>query len=62
MSLDCTCDEWKTSGSQLHAFAVLAFTHGMFYTGKQFIFCPWCGKKLNEEHYTSTLVMEKKDI
>jgi hypothetical protein len=42
----CSCDEWKEGMAQLDGFTMLAYTHEMHYTGKQFRYCPWCGEKL----------------
>lgn len=46
MYVPCECADWVEGNAQLDSFTVLAFTHGMHYTGKQFRYCPWCGKKL----------------
>jgi hypothetical protein len=44
---ECTCDGWKKSNKQIESAQMLAWTHGMIYTGDIMNFCPWCGKKLD---------------
>ena len=44
----CNCKKWEVGEPQLRSFTSLAWTHGLYYTGATFSFCPWCGKKLKE--------------
>jgi len=44
----CICKDWKKSMSQIEGAQFMAQNHGMQYTGKQFLYCPWCGKKRAE--------------
>ena len=49
---DCDCDGWKDSMEQIsNAQFMSELHHGAPYTGWQFIWCPWCGKKrqLNDQ-------------
>lgn len=41
----CTCKAWEKSMPQIEGAQMLELVHGGRYTGKQFIYCPWCGKK-----------------
>lgn len=34
--------------AQLDGFVMLGFTQGYKYTGKPFIYCPWCGKQIKD--------------
>ena len=45
----CECDKWKRSMEQIDNYFMLGWTHGMRYTGDEFIYCPWCAKELKEE-------------
>ena len=47
--VECICKGWKTGMGQISSAQVLAFNHGMKYTGKIFSYCPWCGKKLTSK-------------
>jgi hypothetical protein len=40
------CMDWKESMEQITGAQLLADAHGIVYTGKSFIFCPWCGEKI----------------
>lgn len=45
----CSCKGWKENIGQLNAHIAFALNHcqsGWF--GRQFKYCPWCGKKLRE--------------
>jgi hypothetical protein len=46
---DCDCQEWKESNPQIRAATIIAHVHGAVYTGSHWKFCPWCGKRLEEE-------------
>jgi len=42
----CTCKDWKVAVPQIQTAQLVNDNHhGKPYTGKQFIYCPWCGKK-----------------
>ena len=50
MSLECDCKDWKENIDKLNAGAMMQYIHGQKgYTGKTFIFCPWCSKELKEK-------------
>ncbi len=44
----CRCKEYLNSMSQIEQAQILAYTHGIRYTGKPFVYCPWCGQVLEE--------------
>ena len=44
----CDCEGWKQSCPQIDVIMTLAWSHGVPYTGKVFVYCPWCGKRLAE--------------
>ena len=46
MQLNCDCKDYKEGKNILDGITTLAYTHGVLYTAKQFVYCPWCGKKL----------------
>lgn len=62
--VECTCDGWKKSNKQIESAQILAYTHGMKYTGDTMVYCPWCGKlleKLNvdlSKHYQPVDIMD----
>lgn len=42
----CDCEGWKTNLPKINGYIEMGRIHGMGdYTGQQFIYCPWCGKK-----------------
>ena len=43
---DLKCSGWETGMKQIIGAQMLADNHGMKYTGKAFVFCPWCGQKI----------------
>ena len=52
--MEC-CKDWKENIEKVTAPAMLLYARnphhypdGRVYDGKQFIFCPWCGKKRRE--------------
>ena len=45
----CTCIGWEKSMQQIEGTQFMAFNHGVKYTGKQMLYCPWCGKKRTEQ-------------
>jgi hypothetical protein len=47
--MDCECKGWKESVPQIEDAQVLAWKQGREYTGEKFLFCPWCGKTLNNQ-------------
>lgn len=49
MSLKCDCEDYEGSMAQIIRAQLLEHVHGGQYTGKVFIYCPWCGKLLIEE-------------
>ncbi len=44
----CDCEDWKAAMPQIEMAQSMAWIHGDRYTAKQFIYCPWCGKKREE--------------
>lgn len=48
MNKDCNCQEWENNYPQLSAVLLLAKIHALGYSGLPFVFCPWCGKKLED--------------
>lgn len=46
--VECTCEGWKKSNHQIESAQMLAWTHGMMYTGDVMRYCPWCGKFLEK--------------
>ncbi len=49
-NLTCDCEDFKLGMPQIAQAQIMAspamFSWGTKYTGKQFKFCPWCGKVL----------------
>lgn len=45
----CECDGWQKGMDQVIGAQCLADNHGIKYTGGIFAYCPWCGKKREEE-------------
>ena len=48
----CNCKDWKPNIEIINGFismqTVMAWGNKDGYTGKPFVYCPWCGKKLKE--------------
>ncbi len=42
----CNCDGYLESMPQIESAQILAYTHGLKYTGMPFIYCPWCSLTL----------------
>ena len=48
--MQCDCKDWQENIKILDGWAMMSKIHGGGgYTGKCFKFCPWCGKRLEEE-------------
>lgn len=50
--MNCTCKDWEPNMRAINGPIVLQSIRsgGRYqYTGKQFVYCPWCGKKLKEQ-------------
>jgi len=45
VTLHCNCEDWKYA-KKIDSIIMYANVHGIKYDGKQFIYCPWCNKKL----------------
>ena len=46
---DCICIDWKDNIAQLNSgFTMQAIHGGGGYSGKHFIYCPWCARKLEQ--------------
>ncbi len=46
---ECKCNDWKENIDELNsgfAFMSIRSTSYEGYSGKHFIYCPWCSKKL----------------
>lgn len=43
----CTCDGWEKGYPEFDKFIMLGFSHGIFWQGGVWEFCPWCGKRIN---------------
>ena len=50
----CKCEDWKENiekiNDPIEFQAIRSCTSG--YTGKIFVYCPWCGKELEKENET----------
>jgi len=46
----CECEDWTESIEKLNTAWVL-LGPAMQYGGKEFVYCPWCGEKLQEVNY-----------
>ena len=47
----CKCEDWVKNIDNLNSGFEFMATHGFSgYTGKIFIYCPWCGKLLEKEN------------
>jgi len=45
---DCKCEDWIENISKINgAFTMQCIHGGSGYEGKQFVYCPWCGKELS---------------
>ena len=44
--MNCDCKKWEQNMPLLDGCVVIADIHHCQYTGSQFAFCPWCGKRL----------------
>jgi len=49
MTLVCICDDWIEGMEQIISLQEFGYLHDVYYTGKPFIFCPWCGELLMVE-------------
>lgn len=48
----CTCDDFKENAPKVDSLITLAslrYATRDGYTGKIFVYCPWCGKHLIEK-------------
>ena len=46
----CNCQDWKENIDRANAGFVISHVHGLGgYAGKQWSYCPWCGKGLEKE-------------
>lgn len=45
----CDCQDWKPGIEEINGFISFAWCHDIGYKGKCFVFCPWCGKKLEKK-------------
>ena len=53
------CEDWRQGIEELSGMATMLYVHGGRYQGKQFRFCPWCGKPLPESDHCGTLIETK---
>lgn len=43
----CKCESWRLCAEQIFTAQVqLTLNAGVVYTGPIWVYCPWCGKKL----------------
>ena len=42
----CACPEWERGMKDITDVQFFANTHGMFWKGAIFTYCPWCGERL----------------
>ncbi len=47
--LKCACVDWIENIDRLNFATMLAYTHGMEYEGKVFVYCPWCSAELQAD-------------
>ena len=51
--MTCNCKDWKPNIDIIDSYIVMDSIHvwgnKAGYTGKPFLFCPWCGDKLKKE-------------
>ena len=47
-NVECDCEKWKIGKKELDNIIMLAWTRGIKYCGGEFVYCPWCSKKLIE--------------
>jgi len=45
----CNCNNWKNNMRLIDNAISVAIIHHWKYTGKPFVYCPWCGNPLVEE-------------
>lgn len=43
------CLDWKENMSKIDNIFLILSIHNIIYDGKQFKYCPWCGKEI-EKH------------
>jgi hypothetical protein len=63
MSVDCTCADWDENIAKLNAPILLqtARSGGSYqYSGKKFVYCPWCGKSLTGAANQPTVDPDKR--
>lgn len=46
---DCDCQDYLKGIAQINQAIVFSWTHDFLYDARPFEYCPWCGKKLEEE-------------
>ena len=47
MAADCGCDDWKKGTAVINSALAFCENHGFApYSGKPYVFCPWCGTKI----------------
>jgi len=57
VKLQCDCEDWEEGIQQIYYDRQMALIHGSpEFHGKFFVYCPWCGKKLER------IVLEDKDV
>ncbi len=49
MTFGCDCADWKEYIPTINAAFVIAKVHGNDFPVKTFVFCPYCGRKLEEK-------------
>ena len=51
MEVTCDCERWEKSFPQIQSAQLMAFYHGIVYSGEVFEFCPWCGRKTHRKDH-----------
>jgi predicted nucleic acid-binding Zn ribbon protein len=45
---ECECFQWVDNIKKIDKMFGIAHVHGESYKGEIFVYCPWCGEKLEE--------------
>ena len=61
--MKCVCKDWEENIGKLNAGHVMMSVHGMSgYTGKTFVYCPWCRRELVSDDSVPGVKSISKDI
>jgi hypothetical protein len=53
----CGCELFQKNIKVIDSMIEFGFIHGIRYTADFFVYCPWCGKKL-ESHFCKAILEE----